>query len=90
MIKMMKISSHVGMPPLLWILSEAEEFAGICLRRSEKKVLNTINKDEHCVRYFVSQASRPSKAKDRIKTAAEKIFIMVCNDVAHGLQDSCQ
>lgn len=77
MIRMMKVRSHAGMPTLLWVISEAEEFAGVCLRRSEKKVLNSINKNDDCMRFVVSEAARPAKAKDRIKTPAEKIFIMV-------------
>ena len=65
------------MPVLLQLLSGAQEFHSICLRRSEKKVLNTLNKNVACVRYSVEDPDKPGKATPRIKTAAEKIFILV-------------
>ncbi len=77
MVALMSLQSSASMPQLLQLLSTAQEFSGICLRRSEKKVLNMINKSAECVRYHVEDASRPGKPTARIKTAAEKVFILV-------------
>ena len=52
---------------------------------SEKKALNAINKGsnssdasmQHCIRFCVSDPQKPHKAKERISTGPEKIFIMV-------------
>ncbi len=77
MVSMMELPSHASMPMLISVLSRAEEFSGVCLRRSEKKALNSINKNKESTRYFVPEPSKPSKPKERIKTAAEKIFVLV-------------
>ena len=77
MVRMMLLPGHAPMPALLHLLAGAEEFSGICLRRGEKKALNAINKDAGCVRFFVHEDGKPAKPRERIKTAAEKIFILV-------------
>ena len=77
MVRMMLLPGHAPMPVLLRLLAEAEEFSSICLRRGEKKALNAINKDAGCVRFFVHEDGKPAKPKERIKSAAEKIFILV-------------
>lgn len=77
MARMLALPSHAGMPALLHLLSAAEEFADICLRRGEKRALNAINKDAGCVRFPVTEEGRPGKARERIKTPADKIFILV-------------
>ena len=77
MVGLMNVPPGASMPALLRQLAGAEEFSGICLRRSEKKVLNAINRNAECVRYHVEEPSKPGKATARIKTAAEKIFILV-------------
>lgn len=73
----MDVQPCASMPVLLQLLSAAQEFSGICLRRSEKRVLNDINKNAGCVRYSVEDPSKPGKPTTRIKTAAEKIFVLV-------------
>ena len=78
MVSLLEVPSSASMPMLISILSQAEEFSGICLRRGEKKSLNSINKNDATMRFFIPEASKPSKPKERIKTAAEKIFILVC------------
>ena len=78
MVALMNVQSSASMPMLLQLLSAAQEFSGICLRRSEKRVLNAINKNAKCVRYNVEDPSKPGKPTTRIKTAAEKIFVLVC------------
>lgn len=65
-----------GMADLLWVIARSSELSGIKLRRSEKKVLNAVNKSED-VRYHVMNAGKPGKVADRISTAADKIFILV-------------
>ena len=77
MVALMSVQSCASMPLLLQLLSSAEEFSGICLRRSEKRVLNAINKNAKCVRYHVEEPAKPGKPTTRIKTAAEKIFVLV-------------
>ena len=78
MARMLALPSHAGMPALLHLLSTAEEFAGICLRRGEKRALNAINKDAGCVRFSVlEEEARSGKPRERIKTPADKIFILV-------------
>ena len=77
MVRMMLLPGHASMSSLLHLLAGAEEFSSICLRRGEKKALNSINKDAGCVRFFVHEDGKPAKPKGRIKTAAEKIFILV-------------
>ncbi len=77
MVALMDVQSCASMPVLLHLLSSAQEFSGICLRRSEKRVLNAINKNAKCVRYSVEESSKPGKPTARIKTAAEKIFVLV-------------
>lgn len=78
MVSLLEVPSHASMPTLISVLSHAEEFSGICLRRGEKKSLNSINKNEAAMRFFIPEASKPSKPKERIKSAAEKIFVLVC------------
>lgn len=58
--------------------AKSQEFATIVLRRSEKKALNAINHAEERMRFFVPSAAKPQKPKERIQSAAEKIFILVC------------
>ena len=77
MVALMHVPPGASMPALLQLMAGAQEFSGICLRRSEKKVLNAINRNAECVRYHVEEPSKPGKATARIKTAAEKIFILV-------------
>ena len=77
MVALMSVQSCASMPLLLQLLSSAEEFSGICLRRSEKRVLNAINKNANCVRYHVEDPAKPGRPTTRIKTAAEKIFVLV-------------
>ena len=77
MVALMAVQHCASMPVLLQLLSTAQEFSGICLRRSEKRVLNAINKNTTCMRYHVEDPSRPGKPTARIKTAAEKVFVLV-------------
>lgn len=77
-------SGQAGLPDLLMAVARSEELAGIKLRRSEKKPLNAINKGssstadkEHAVRFCVPDPHKPQKAKERISSSAEKIFVMV-------------
>ncbi len=77
MVALMNVPPGASMPTLLRLLAGAQEFSGICLRRSEKKVLSAINRNAECVRYHVEEPSKPGKVTVRIKTAAEKIFIVV-------------
>lgn len=77
MVALMGVRPGASMPMLLQLLAGAQEFSGICLRRSEKKTLNAINRNAGCVRYPVEDPAKPGKATLRIKTAAEKIFILV-------------
>ena len=78
------ISGQAGLPDLLMAVARSEELSGIKLRRSEKKPLNAINKGSsnsadkaHNVRFCVPDPNKPQKAKERISTSAEKIFVMV-------------
>ena len=77
MVSLIRVQSGASMPVLLQLLAGAQEFHSICLRRSEKKVLNTLNKNAACVRYSVEDPVKPGKATPRIKSAAEKILILV-------------
>lgn len=47
------------------------------LRRGEKKALNAMNHAVERMRFFLPAPARPQKPKERIQTAAEKIFILV-------------
>ena len=78
------ISGRAGLPDLLMAIARSEELSGIKLRRSEKKPLNAINKGSsstadktHAVRFYVPDPNKAQKAKERISTSAEKIFVMV-------------
>ena len=78
------ISGHAGLPDLLMAIARSQELSGIKLRRSEKKPLNAINKGSsstadkvHAVRFYVPDPKKSQKAKERISTSAEKIFVMV-------------
>ena len=89
MVTLMRVQPGASMPVLLQLLAGAQEFHSICLRRSEKKVLNALNRNAACVRYFVEDPVKPGKAMPRIKTAADKIFILVCQPrLAPNLQMS--
>ena len=71
MVSLMRVQSGASMPVLLQLLAGAQEFHSICLRRSEKKVLNAINRNAECVRYscggILSSLARPYA---RIKTSS--------------------
>ena len=83
--------SPAGLPDLLMRIARSAEFSSIKLRRSEKKPLNAINKGgsnsgngssskdrkAHAVRFCVPDPHKPQKAKERISSGPEKIFIMV-------------
>ena len=84
--------SPAGLPDLLMRIARSAEFSSIKLRRSEKKPLNAINKGSssssssggsskdgkaHAVRFCVPDPHKPQKAKERISSGPEKIFIMV-------------
>ena len=80
--------SPAGLPDLLMRIARSAEFSSIKLRRSEKKPLNAINKGSssggsskdgkaHAVRFCVPDPQKPQKAKERISSGPEKIFIMV-------------
>ena len=81
--------SPAGLPNLLMCIARSAEFSSIKLRRSEKKPLNAINKGSsssgssskdgkaHAIRFCVPDPHKPQKAKERISTGPEKIFIMV-------------
>lgn len=82
--------SPAGLPDLLMLIARSAEFNSIKLRRSEKKPLNAINKGSsggssssskdgkaHAVRFCVPDQHKPQKAKERISSSPEKIFIMV-------------
>ncbi len=84
MVDVCNTPSPAGLPELLMTIAGSAEFSGIKLRRSEKKPLNAINKGSnveggkgHAVRFCVPDPHKPQKAKDRIRTGPEKIFIMV-------------
>ncbi|KAL0036137.1 hypothetical protein WJX79_005176 [Trebouxia sp. C0005] len=91
MVAMCNTPSPAGLPELLMTIACSAEFSSIKLRRSEKKALNAINKGSnveggkaHAVRFCVSDPHKPQKAKERISSGPEKIFIMV----NEGLSDS--
>lgn len=84
MVAMCNTPSPAGLPELLMTIACSAEFSSIKLRRSEKKALNAINKGSnveggkaHAVRFCVSDPHKPQKAKERISSGPEKIFIMV-------------
>ena len=79
MIELINITSHATMTDLLMIIAKSEELNSIKLRRAEKKILNSINTDqsEGCVRLFVPDDKKPTKAKARIQQSSEKIFVLV-------------
>lgn len=58
---------------------QSEELSNIHLRRSEKKVLNAINRCESSneVRYHVPDAKNAAKPAQRIATPTHKILILV-------------
>lgn len=59
--------------------SQSEELSNIHLRRSEKKILNAINRCEsnNEVRFHVPDAKNAAKPAQRIATPAHKILILV-------------
>ncbi|KAH7306285.1 hypothetical protein KP509_22G005100 [Ceratopteris richardii] len=67
---------------LLHILCQAQEIKWIKLRRAEKKILNDINSDV-AGRLRFHLVSSNGKAKKRIQTAEEKIFVLM-NDALSG------
>ncbi|KAJ8908216.1 hypothetical protein NDN08_008307 [Rhodosorus marinus] len=67
MILIQKASQFHCVEDLLRILSEAEEFSEVTLRRSEKRVLNDINR--------MNVYKLP--AKERVRTRADKVFVLV-------------
>lgn len=86
------LPSPAGLPDLLMCIAHSAEFSSIKLRRSEKKPLNAINKGgssssssnssgkdgkAHAVRFWVPDAHKSQKRKERIGSGPEKIFIMV-------------
>ncbi|KAK9831896.1 hypothetical protein WJX81_006765 [Elliptochloris bilobata] len=77
MIGLITAPTHASLPDLIMLLARSQEFANVILRRGEKKALNAMNHALERVRFFVPSATRPQKPKERIQTAAEKIFILV-------------
>uniref|UniRef100_A0A7S3EG33 SEC63 domain-containing protein n=1 Tax=Rhodosorus marinus TaxID=101924 RepID=A0A7S3EG33_9RHOD len=67
MLLIKKASGFHCVEDLLKILSEAEEFSEVTLRRSEKRVLNEINK--------MNVYKLP--AKERVRTRGDKVFVLV-------------
>ncbi|KAK9810502.1 hypothetical protein WJX72_011853 [[Myrmecia] bisecta] len=76
MINIVNVPDHASMPDLLDLIARSDEFSGIKLRRDQKKILNAINKGQG-VRFSVTDPAKPQKAKERISTAADKIFILI-------------
>ena len=79
MIGLQQMIDRASVPDLLMAVAKAQEYSNIKLRRGEKKVLNAINKSvsEEKVRYCVPRPENRDKAKERITTGPEKIFILV-------------
>uniref|UniRef100_A0A7S0BN09 SEC63 domain-containing protein n=1 Tax=Rhodosorus marinus TaxID=101924 RepID=A0A7S0BN09_9RHOD len=67
MILIQKASGFRSVEDMLRILSEAEEFSEVTLRRSEKRVLNEINR--------MNVYKLP--AKERVRTRADKVFVLI-------------
>jgi hypothetical protein len=63
-----------------------------CAHRGEKKILNEINnhKVEGGPKYRVPDATRPDRPRERISTAEEKIYIMVCARGPHDGYDCAE
>lgn len=76
---LMSVPHHASLPDLVMTIAKSQEFESIKLRRGEKRTLNAINKShkDGCIRYCVPNPAKPDKHKERISTAAEKIFILV-------------
>eukprot|EP00898_Chlorokybus_atmophyticus_P002457 jgi/Chlat1/3211/Chrsp22S03497 len=65
------------LPDILTMLSLAEEFSWIRLRRHEKKVLNVINQDTSGrIKYPVVEGAA-SKPKKRLQTGPEKVVVLI-------------
>ena len=79
MIGLQQMIDRASVPDLLMAVARAQEYSNIKLRRGEKKVLNAINKSvsEEKIRYCVPRPENRDKAKERINTGPEKIFILV-------------
>ena len=79
MIGLLKVPERASVPDLLMAVASAHEFSSIKLRRGEKKILNAINKSfsDETIRFCVPRPENHDKAKERISTGAEKIFILV-------------
>lgn len=79
MIGLMNVPPHASLPDLLMTIAKSHEFDSIKLRRMEKKVLNAVNKsyNDGGIRYCVPNPAKLEKAKERISSGPEKIFILV-------------
>ena len=67
------------------IVCKAAENADVVLRRSEKKVLNALNKAAHHAEgarpgaaFAVREGGESTKVKQRVSEAWEKSFVLVC------------
>lgn len=79
MIGLIGIPSRASLPDLLMVIVSSCEFDSIKLRRSEKKVLNEINRSQQDgrIRYCVPNPAKPDRHKERISSSPEKMFILV-------------
>ena len=79
MIAIMQVPSHASIPDLLMVIASSSECSHIKLRRGEKRLLNGINKQlsQDSLQRCIVDEHKASKAKERISTGPEKIFIMV-------------
>ena len=69
---------------LLDLVCRAAELGEVTLRRGDKKVLNELNKAAAAApaaarggSHWVPAPGRPAKAKDRLETGQEKLFVLV-------------
>ena len=79
---------RASIPDLLMIVCLSEEFSGIRLRRSEKKTLNSINRNSAALKYRVYKDPHSEKVKERITSGAEKIFILVSFALSGHITDA--
>lgn len=85
MIAIIQVPGHASISDLLMVIAKSSECSHIKLRRGEKKVLNSLNKElsqdklDHCI----IDDHKAGKAKERIGSGPEKVYIMVSH------QQSC-
>ena len=79
MAAIMGMPSHAAMPDLLNVVARSAECSSIKLRRGEKKLLNSLNKQlgQECLEHCIVDEHRSDRPKERIGTGPEKVFVMV-------------